>query len=91
MGLPWTSSENEQLHTPIYGDDVYGISDWNKRLLKSHGIQRPLLHAHRLEIKHPIAGEHMVCLVPIAADMITISNSIWPDGSNMLPDAYMEE
>jgi len=78
-------------HTPIYGDDVYGIADWNKRLLKTHGIQRPLLHAHRLEIEHPITGEHMVFLAPMAQDMVTISKTIWPDGPNMLPDAYMEE
>jgi len=29
-------------HTPIYGDDVHGLGDWNKRLLKSHKIQRRL-------------------------------------------------
>jgi len=77
-------------HTPVYGDDVYGISDWNKRLLKSHGIQRPLLHAHRLEIDHPMTGERMVFLAPMAADMISIAKGIWPDGVNVLPDAYME-
>ncbi|OEU13219.1 pseudouridine synthase [Fragilariopsis cylindrus CCMP1102] len=75
-------------HTPVYGDDVYGIADWNKRLLKNHGIQRPLLHAHTLEIEHPITGEHMVFVAPMAADMITIAESVWPDGPNEIPEAY---
>ena len=77
-------------HTPIYGDDVYGISDWNKRLLKAHGIQRPLLHAHRLEIHHPMTGEHMVFVAPMAEDMISIAKVIWPNGINVLPEQYME-
>ena len=75
-------------HTPIYGDDVYGISDWNKRLLKAHGIERPLLHAHRLEINHPITGEHMVFVAPMAEDMISIAKGIWPDGINEHPEQY---
>jgi len=78
-------------HTPIYGDDVYGISDWNKRLRKAHGIERPLLHAHRLEIGHPITGEHMVFVAPMSADMVSIAKGIWPDGPNVIPDAYQEE
>jgi len=75
-------------HTPIYGDDVYGISDWNKRLLKAHGIERPLLHAHRLEIDHPITGEPLVFVAPMAADMISIAKGIWPDGPTVIPGAY---
>lgn len=66
-------------HTPIYGDDVYGLSDWNKRLSKSHQISRPLLHAHRLELNHPITGEHMTFVAPLADDMLKISHAIWPD------------
>lgn len=77
-------------HTPIYGDDVYGISDWNKRLLKAHGIERPLLHAHRLEINHPMTGEHMVFVAPMAEDMISIAKGIWPDGINVHPEQYTE-
>lgn len=66
-------------HTPIYGDEVYGLSDWNKRLSKSHQIDRPLLHARRLELDHPITGEHMVFVAPLANDMLKISKTIWPD------------
>lgn len=66
-------------HTPIYGDDVYGLSDWNKRLSKSHQIDRPLLHARRLELDHPITGEHMLFLAPLADDMMKVARAIWPD------------
>jgi 23S rRNA pseudouridine1911/1915/1917 synthase len=76
--------------TPIYGDDVYGIADWNKRLLKAHGIQRPLLHAHRLEINHPMTGEHMIFVAPMATDMVSIAKGIWPDGENAIPELYSE-
>mmetsp|Transcript_4566 Transcript_4566/g.5235 ORF Transcript_4566/g.5235 Transcript_4566/m.5235 type:complete len:156 (-) Transcript_4566:1277-1744(-) len=75
-------------HTPIYGDDVYGIADWNKRLTKAHGIQRPLLHAHRLEINHPITGKHMIFVAPMPTDMVTISKSVWPESLNKFPEAF---
>ncbi len=74
--------------TPIYGDDLYGFSDWNKRLASSHGIQRPLLHAFRLEIEHPITGKRMVFRAPMADDMITIAKGIWPEGSNERKDLF---
>ena len=66
--------------TPIYGDDVYGLKDWNQRLKKSHGIDRPLLHAYRLELEHPITKERMVFVAPLADDMLRIATAIWPDG-----------
>jgi len=75
-------------HTPIYGDDVYGLSDWNKRLSKTHGVQRPLLHAARLELDHPITGDNMVLTAPMAADMIRTANAIWPQGRDERPDLF---
>ena len=52
--------------TPIYGDDVYGLADWNKALSTRRGITRPLLHAQRLEIDHPMTGEPLVFEAPVA-------------------------
>jgi 23S rRNA pseudouridine1911/1915/1917 synthase len=75
-------------HTPIYGDDVYGIADWNKRLSKTHGIDRPLLHAYRLEIDHPVTGELMVFLAPMAEDMKRIAQAVWPSGPEELPEIF---
>jgi len=64
--------------TPIYGDDVYGFSDWNKALSSRRGITRPLLHAKRLEIEHPITGELMVFEAEPASDMKDVMNAILP-------------
>jgi len=59
--------------TPIYGDDVYGFGDWNKRLVKSQGIQRPLLHAFKLQLNHPVTGKNMIFRTPMAEDMIHVA------------------
>jgi 23S rRNA pseudouridine1911/1915/1917 synthase len=67
-------------HTPVYGDSVYGLTDWNKHLYKSHQIDRPLLHAYKLEIDHPITGVPMVFQAPLAEDMLHIAKSISPNG-----------
>jgi 23S rRNA pseudouridine1911/1915/1917 synthase len=76
-------------HTPIYGDDVYGIADWNKRLSRTHGIARPLLHAYRLEVDHPVSGERMVFKAPMAEDMKKIATAIWPTGKDELPEVFV--
>jgi 23S rRNA pseudouridine1911/1915/1917 synthase len=75
-------------HTPIYGDDVYGLSDWNKRLSKTHAIERPLLHAYRLEVDHPVSGERMVFTAPLAEDMKTIARAVWPSGQEERPELF---
>mmetsp|Transcript_28573 Transcript_28573/g.60593 ORF Transcript_28573/g.60593 Transcript_28573/m.60593 type:complete len:669 (+) Transcript_28573:102-2108(+) len=69
--------------TPIYGDDVYGLSDWNKALSSRKGITRPLLHAQRLEIDHPVTGESMVFEAQVADDMIGVIKTIWPAGEKI--------
>lgn len=68
-------------HTPIYGDNVYGLSDWNKRLLKMHQIDHPLLHAYKLQLKHPITGEVMHFTAPMDPDMERIATTVVPPGS----------
>jgi 23S rRNA pseudouridine1911/1915/1917 synthase len=74
--------------TPIYGDDIYGIPDWNKRLSKSYDIHRPLLHAHKLEINHPIHGHKMVFQAPMPKDMSLVAQSIWNDGIDERPELF---
>jgi 23S rRNA pseudouridine1911/1915/1917 synthase len=75
-------------HTPIYGDDVYGIEVWNKRLSKTHGIERPLLHAYRLELYHPMTGEKMTFSAPMANDMKEIASKVWPTGKDEIPEIF---
>jgi len=74
--------------TPVYGDDVYGLKDWNKRLSKTHKIERPLLHAFRLELHHPISGEKMVIRAPLAEDMKQVTTAIWPQGHTEMADLF---
>ena len=74
--------------TPIYGDDVYGLNDWNKALSAKRGIVRPLLHAQRLEIDHPVTGDRMVFEADVADDMMGVIKAIMPHGrdlSDLLP------
>ena len=75
-------------HTPIYGDDIYGLPDWNKKLKLKSKIQRPLLHAHRLEITHPITNEALVFVAPLPTDMTNIATTIWPNGPIERPDIF---
>jgi 23S rRNA pseudouridine1911/1915/1917 synthase len=75
-------------HTPVYGDDVYGLQDWNKRLSKTHKIQRPLLHAYKLEIGHPVTGEKMVFIAPLAGDMLVVAKAVFPQGEEELPEIF---
>lgn len=77
--------------TPVYGDDVYGLEVWNKRLSKVHKITRPLLHAYTLEIKHPITGELMNFRAPLPADMQKIIRTIWPQAPTEAPELFQEE
>jgi 23S rRNA pseudouridine1911/1915/1917 synthase len=65
-------------HTPIYGDDIYGLSDWNQKLYRVYQISRPLLHAYSLEIDHPITKERMKFRAPIADDMKRVMKAVWP-------------
>ncbi len=74
--------------TPIYGDDVYGISDWNQRLLKTYGIERPLLHAYCLEVDHPVTGERMTFKAPMPDDMKRLATNIWPTGPDEAPELF---
>ena len=69
-------------HTPIYGDDVYGNTDWNDRLQRQHQIRRPLLHAWRLTIQHPRTQEGMTFVAPLPDDLKQIIHTIDPQWGN---------
>lgn len=75
-------------HTPVYGDDVYGLSDWNKKLATTHQITRPLLHAYIMEIDHPTTGERMQFRAPMADDMLRIAKASWPQGEYERADLF---
>jgi len=59
----------KERRTPIIGDDAYGSAEWNKKLLRSDSVRRPLLHAYETEFTHPFTGENVVIRAPVPDDM----------------------
>jgi 23S rRNA pseudouridine1911/1915/1917 synthase len=74
--------------TPVYGDEIYGFCDWNKKLSNTHQIERPLLHAYTLELDHPVTRKHMTFRASMAEDMLRISRALWPNGEEERPDLF---
>lgn len=55
----------KHLGKPVLGDSVYGNQTLNKKL----GIERQLLHAHRLSFRHPITNQLLQIEAPLPKDM----------------------
>jgi len=53
------------LHCPLIGDPVYGNLAMNKR----YGVERQMLHARALKLRHPVAGTPLQAVAPIPDDM----------------------
>lgn len=57
---------------PIIGDGKYGNFEINKQLAKTNhtiNLTRMFLHAHTLQITHPISGEHIKLHSPLSKDL----------------------
>lgn len=48
---------------PVFGDPVYG------RGRPDHGLGRQFLHAYRLDLEHPVTGEHLAFESPLPDDL----------------------
>ena len=55
------------LGCPIVGDAVYGRPGWDKKLVPIP--RRQLLHAWRLELKHPVTRQSLVLEAPVPEDL----------------------
>ena len=53
---------------PIVGDEKYGDFGLNKSLRKE-GLPRMFLHAHSLQLKHPLTGEPLSLEAPLPEDL----------------------
>lgn len=53
---------------PIAGDDKYGDFALNKTLMKQ-GLKRMFLHAHSISFSHPLSGEPMTLVAPLAGEL----------------------
>jgi hypothetical protein len=47
-----------------------------------------LLHAYKLEIGHPVTGEKMVFIAPLAGDMLVVAKAVFPQGEEELPEIF---
>lgn len=72
-------------HTPVCGDDVYGLKDWNKKVVQRYGVRRPLLHAFQLKLEHPVTREPLTFQAPLPPDMRTMIRTIDVDLAESLP------
>lgn len=51
--------------TPVLGDSIYGIESLNEKLK----LERQMLHAYRLRLRHPMTGQELVLTAPVPEDM----------------------
>ncbi len=58
--------------TPILGDALYGSSSQNQY----YGAQRQMLHALKMQLKHPVTGEDLEFSAPPPADFLRYSKKI---------------
>jgi 23S rRNA-/tRNA-specific pseudouridylate synthase len=54
---------------PVAGDDVYGDFARNRALRRDLGLTRLFLHAHRLELIHPLTRKRLTVEAPLPDDL----------------------
>ncbi len=57
------------IHHPVIGDNLYGGKSTH------HQMERQALHAHRLQLKHPVTGLNLSFFSPLPSDMKTFLQS----------------
>ncbi len=57
---------------PIIGDTTYGDGRHNRRFRQQYGVQRLLLHAERLDLSHPLSGEHLALQAVLPAELAAV-------------------
>ncbi len=73
---------------PVLGDELYGNAQWNGRARRRWGVERPMLHALRLEVAHPVTGETLRLTAPVPRDMLNVVEGVWPQlGEQEAPGA----
>jgi 23S rRNA pseudouridine1911/1915/1917 synthase len=62
----------QHLNASVLGDSIYGSEKMNKR----YGAKRQMLHAARVKFKHPMTGESLEIVAPIAEDMRSLMQKL---------------
>jgi 23S rRNA pseudouridine955/2504/2580 synthase len=63
---------------PVAGDDKYGDREANKAL-KTAGLKRMFLHAHRLSFPHPETGERLAFTAPLDDELQSVVRNLGGD------------
>ena len=74
----------KERRTPIAGDEAYGNPDWNKKLYKSDGIDRPLLHAYETSFIHPFTSKEIKLQAPIPSDMTNLMKKLTVQSQSLI-------
>ena len=80
----------KHLNCPVLGDPIYGDANRNKR--EGKRASRPLLHAHRLNLAHPIdpSSELKIC-ASVPADLAAVAAAITGRDDEGELDAWLAE
>ena len=54
---------------PILGDTRYGHAPTNRFFEEKNALDRPFLHAVRIEVDHPTTGQRLILEAPLAGDL----------------------
>ncbi len=71
---------------PVLGDDRYGDAMTNRFFLERHGLDRPFLHAVRLEFEHPDTGARHIVEAPLPGDLRGVLERMSGSGTLRLLD-----
>ncbi len=77
----------KERRTPIAGDEAYGNPEWNKKLGKSDGVDRPLLHAYETCFVHPFTNKEIKLQAPIPSDMTNLMKKLTVQSQSLIDPA----
>ncbi|MDP2182508.1 MAG: RluA family pseudouridine synthase [Actinomycetota bacterium] len=63
----------------VVGDQVYGAA----RQKTDQGLSRQFLHAYKLELEHPITGEHLAFVDPLPEDLEEVLQRLAPESMSV--------
>jgi len=72
--------------TPVIGDGEYGAVDWNRKIARSSGVHRPLLHAYETQFIHPFTGEDTTITAPVPDDITQQIQIITTNAKRIIDD-----
>jgi len=70
---------------PLIGDANYGKGKINRAMLSNYQLDRLALHAHMLELRHPVSQNRLRLFAPVAEDLsrplelMGFKESVWKD------------